>query len=321
MKACLPRLLQQQRQQQTMLVMVFALVVGVSVNSYALEALDDSTLANTTGQDGLTVKIENDTGTIKLNRLRYIDADGFADNGQTSPAGLGINFDANNSVRLCGGTTASSGCATKNQLAKVVVDTEGGEGKPFLNASLTTYAKSLYLGINNISVLSGTTNTTTGRIELNTAAEKPIVKFSNGITVNMANPIMANLQLGNQPQGHMLLVNSNTLSSVDFGLVLLPSYITDGNNKSVENSQLSTQVKLTNVVVPASYADIDANNGLVFGMDGDLTVGSLAITGTTFGSIGKSNANIFNGLPNAAIGDITLKNIKVTDLNVSVKGM
>lgn len=328
--------------------------------SHALESLSDAALSQKTGQDGMTVTI-NHGGTIGVDNIRLIDGDGIADdvnrsfNGLNHAAGMSLNNTANADMRFC--TDNVTTCTTSNQVTTITIDTDGGAGAngAFLNANISTGIKAIIVPLNTISLVGGQTfDATTGHAAW--AKDLDIISFkadaadvaagsdTDGIYLNFNNaPLDANIQLGTQPQGHMLLMSGVSDLDINIGKMTLFSYgdgddkvdtnpITNGN----ETSQMTTKVYVDNVSYGGVYADIDGTDGLVLGMPGKTTIGKISVSNTVFGTEGSTydildaqgnpiidpttNAKL-QSLPNASIGNLTIDTVKIQNLKIGVTGM
>lgn len=302
-------------------------VFSLSVSSLAgsgMQQLTDSQLSGKTGQDGISVGIKGD-GTIGIKHLRYIDGDGFTTNGFTNKAGVSVNF--SDDIRMCDGSDAASAtCTLATDPITIHVDTDGGNGSTatsnsaFINVNITAPIKALYVPIDSVSLITGTNNggNWTG------GQDRKILEFKNaagtgsgGIAIDMANALEANIQLGEQPQGAMMLLSENTLN-IDFGTLNFLSY---APTTSGGNSQLSTKVKVQGLSHNVVAVDIDKIDGISTKFTGETTIGAVTINDTVFGTKNQQATTTFDNLQNASIGNISVNTIKMQNLKVNVRGL
>lgn len=188
------------------------LLCSASVSTWALESLDDTQLANATGQDGITIAITRPNATMALDRIIYHDRDGFTsravpastgltDNitaAQTTGAGaLSINMLSGFGISLCKNTSLitalGGGCGTGNASVNpstLTVDFDGalgGAGKPaaVLQYSTPSDARLIKIDLASISLrpelVTGLTATSRGTL-LRSTKDVPFVQFQNSTT-------------------------------------------------------------------------------------------------------------------------------------------
>lgn len=298
-----------------------ALFCSVLISSplHALEPLNDEQLSKKTGQDGLSVSIKNNDGLTDIKSVRIIDGDGFVAGSidQSQQAGISTNFSS--AVRAC--TTASSTCIPVTDPLSIDIDTDGNGGNAFVNVSIKGAATAFYVPLSSISLVSGTNTKGLWSNNVTIVELKDDDGNDGGIAINLAEnkPLVANIQLGSQPQGAMVLVGANVLD-IDFGTLNILSYGTNSD----DNSQMSTKLSVTDFSFSGIAVDIDGQDGVVMKMPGDTTIGSVNIRGTSFGDVSEDqtvNPTVFNGLKNAPIGNISMTGMTIKNLQVNVKGL
>lgn len=319
----------------------------------AMQPLDDHSLSNTTGQDGLTVDVS--ISKIDFNQVAIIDKNGFTPNATTkaalvmakSPgatAPIGVDFVE---IFNANGTIQNSA----SQALKVVIDTDAGSG---INGAFANLALSLGNQVNGlrirpfsaymvpdgsdaISSVLGSTYTqksifTTGTSLKNNITE--LLRSSSNIDIKFiaANKPTMNIQFGHSPQGQLIKfggaidsICGSTTAQPDgcsFNLVSgntgaqFDAQITgkDANGFSLNGFYLS----LVNDVTSGSE---NIPGGIVFGNEGVSDKLNISIKNLQLGEKGQSNANVFNGLQNGSMGNIGAVGVSATNLKVNVRGM
>lgn len=301
---------------------VLFLSSAIAAPAFALEVLNDSQLSKKTGQDGMSVSIKGD-GLTGVDHIRYIDGDGFTSGSidQSNQAGISANFVSSSGqtrqIRACA-TTASSSCSLSTDPLLIEIDTDGGSSSnAFLNVAVKGVAKAFYVPITSLGLVSGTNNKGTWTNNKNIVEFKDSAGNEGGIAVNMTNALSANIQLGAQPQGHMVLISGNELD-IDFGTLNILSYDASGNTA---NSKISTKLKIDKLKFNGIGIDIDGDEGIVTNFTGDTTIKKISVNDTVFGKSGVASTTTFNGLNNASIGNISMSDVTIKNLSVSIKGL
>ena len=174
-------------------------LICVSHSLFAMQPLNDQVLAQTTGQDGLTVTLTT-AGTSA--RLLWHDNDGWAGRGPDSSAGSLIlgNDTAAGNFRINAGTTV------------ITVDADAGASgtSPMLNIGIKL-PDQLEFSTGEVFIAKHESNGTVSNT----------VKIMNDMTVQM-HGLNLNMQLGNEAQGNMLLATGVIASGLrinNFGLL------------------------------------------------------------------------------------------------------
>ncbi len=108
------------------------LLFASSSSVFAMQPLDDQSLAAATGQNGLTLGIQADQ--VKFNQVALIDTNGIASTSYNSKAGLVI---AGNSTNPVPGIEFIKAAVSTNPSFNIAIDTDAGGGNPFLNLAVT----------------------------------------------------------------------------------------------------------------------------------------------------------------------------------------
>lgn len=155
----------------------------------AMQALDDTNLSQATGQDGLTVTLQNFAPNAQI---IWTDTNGINSADGLNPVDLGIlGAPQPGSVvfgdgTLAGNFRASSGTTT------ITIDADGGTTAPVLNIGITL-PSDLVINTGDVFVAAKDSN--------NQLINK--TKIMNDVQINLGG-LQMNAQLGNAPQGQLL---------------------------------------------------------------------------------------------------------------------
>lgn len=265
--------------------------MAISANAMALETLDDESLSAATGQDGVTISL---TGPIKMDYLAIVDRDGL------TPAGHGITTPATGAI-VIGDPTVNNGVIngltiTPTNGINLIIDADGNGGAPVLNinADLGTTT------IDGVNISVATSDATGATIGTGTARVSALDLGS--ITLNN---LTANIQLGSQPQGALIVLQSNITGGLSISDLSLKQGADHGiglgavNVKDAGGTDLSLDLNLN-----------ATNNGL-------------EITGLTSMDISASNLRLGNltagATQNAALGAMYISNLNVGG-SIAIRG-
>lgn len=294
----------------------------------AMQPLDDTGLAQATGQDGIDISLSFPNSVINYDQIALIDKDGIT--GATSPASVVIapnTFTSSDGIQLL----TSANAAVTNPI-KITMDADKNGTAPVANIGIAMPSDLAKINITGFSIYLApdANNVFTARRVLNGANLSARSAVRTLLTVNpvqilfgAGNAPKINIQLGNQPQGHMLLFTAGAIQQVYTPLINLVSL----------NSGTPVNLAITDFTVSANgypsnssavfnlsgfYADL-VGDSLVFGKTGatdkfDLTIGSIK-AGTA------SSSTVFAGLANGSMGGLGVIGASVTDLKVNVKGL
>ena len=311
---------------------LIALALSVqSIDLWAMQALDDTTLAQETGQQGITVAIgtKGNSGTIGFDSISLEDTDGssnpFYNNTYTGKAALSYITQGSGA-----GVTFYNGASTIAEPLTIVIDADGNANNPVLNVGLLLNNNLSRINLNPFAL--SLTSTTAPPTPVNT--RRDIVKVGGtGIDVvfKTGSRLGLNMQLGAQPQGHMFVFTGGQILQVKndpSSPIELLSYsgictITCTPTSSLKlNFNLTANAASTNgIQLAGMYIDVNSQ-GLTVGKTGKLDKFDLNVTDVVAGSkTAALDTNIFNGLKNGAIGNFGAIGISVSDLKVNVKGM
>lgn len=160
--------------------------------AFAWQALDDSSLSQTTAQDGLTIKLENFTPNAQI---VWTDTNGInpAD-GSINPADYGLmGTSAPGSVVMGDGTTAGNFRISKGTTV-ITLDADAGVGNPFLNIGIKL-PEDLTIQTGDVFVAAKDAD---NKLVNKTRTMRDMKVELGGLKLN--------IQLGNAPQDGMLRV-------------------------------------------------------------------------------------------------------------------
>ena len=277
--------------------------IAVSGSAFAEEALNDATLSNTTGQDGITIaikppvknfdaKINTTTGTtsnyfaltggfagvIDIDSVRIHDKDGYNGSGDAGAIVLD-NFSLAGSAPII-----------------VKIDADGNAGLPVLNVNVEL-PQTLVIRTGDISVAS---SAGIG------AAISNQTKILDSMDIQLGAATL-NIQLGNEIQGAMIQV----AGSVDGGLVI--------NNFKLNDADSGGSIGIDSLTL------IDtAGTALTLASDIDVVAGGLQITSTGTQKLDVRMQDVrlgdFSVTPPASIGDVELIGIDTTGTVLTISG-
>lgn len=327
-----------------------ALLMSASTFGWSMQQMDDQSLSEQTGQDGVRVALSFPNSTISYNQAIITDKDGFT--GSTGNASLVIAPTTYSSVQGIRMFNTNNFLITTNNLAlaplTLDIDADANGSAPVLNTriALPTDLKRLRFNPFSVYVASGSSSIFSSRktdtLTNNTyrSGVTELVRINGqGLDVVFAdnNPVAMNVQLGNAPQGHMLQFvggsilcmanNSKCLTNVDATTAALvnPIEIVSKNGAATSSVKLDFKLNATDQTtgfrLAGFYGDIKSN-GIEFGKTGITDKFDLEVTNVIAGcNTGCSDANTFNGLKNGSIGNFGAIGASVTDLKINVKGM
>ena len=282
--------------------LVLATSVAFSANAMAMQAMDDASLSETTGQDGLTIGIG--ISKIAIEKLFIHDNDGLAPKGVANEAGFGGTSTAGaivirgktdtapDAAALANPTTATHGVviganydnngayllASRN-LADLVIDSDAGAGNPFINVAAQVSGLDIKVGRIGVTA-SGTDDPDSIR----RGGAGVVNDIISGFDVKTG-VINANIQLGAAPQGAMIKMNTKMVG----GLEIKNLGILDNSSKNkavglVGTTPVTTREAGEIFVESIKIADATKNDLTI---SQDISVFNDAYVGTT-AQIGKA---------------------------------
>lgn len=282
--------------------LVLATSVAFSANAMAMQAMDDASLSETTGQDGLTIGIG--ISKIAIEKLFIHDNDGLAPKGVANEAGFGGTSTAGaivirgktdtapDAAALADPTTATHGVVIganydnngaylleSRNLADLVIDSDAGAGNPFINVAAQVSGLDIKVGRIGVTA-SGADDPDSIR----RGGAGVVNDIISGFDVKTG-VINANIQLGAAPQGAMIKMNSVMVG----GLEIKNLGILDNSSKNkavglVGTTPVTTREAGEIFVESIKIADADSNDLTI---SQNISVYNDAYVGTT-AQLGKA---------------------------------
>lgn len=258
--------------------------VAVSSNAMAMQAMDDAALSATTGQDGISIGIA--ASEIHIDKVHVFDGDGLSTS--ATPAGA-----ANSGVISIADITltANANALTSGNLADLVIDAEGGT-TPYLNIAASVAGMDITMGPITVNDATGSAGAYVAGGAATEATILESLTLSTGATT-------ANIQLGNAPQGAMIVL----AGAMTGGLTISDLSLKDNST----NGQGSIGVESIRVT------DTGTTDTLNIGADINVTTAGLKVvamkTGTDMYIKGVSL-----GSAAGKIGDIAVSNVTTSHM-------
>lgn len=282
--------------------LVLATSVAFSANAMAMQAMDDASLSETTGQDGLTIGIG--ISKIAIEKLFIHDNDGLAPKGVANEAGFGGTSTAGaivirgktdtapDAAALANPTTATHGVVIganyddngayllqSRNLADLVIDSDAGAGNPFINVAAQVSGLDIKVGRIGVTA-SGADDPDSIR----RGGAGVVNDIISGFDVKTG-VINANIQLGAAPQGAMIKMNTKMIG----GLEIKNLGILDNSSKNkavglVGTTPVTTREAGEIYVESIKIADADSNDLTI---SQNISVYNDAYVGTT-AQLGKT---------------------------------
>lgn len=288
------------------LALVSAMFAATS-GAFAMEALDEEAMAATTGQDGIIVTITL-ANPITMNQIIH-DKNGWSalDGNLATARGAAIVIgDVGTSTTTNGGMSIDLGGALT-----LKIDADGnniGGTAPYLNIGVGLSGVTT-ISTGDLRVASSTTSAAGGGIGTidDTAATTYSSVIMNSMDIVLGATSM-NIQLGNEPQGHMIVLDTVMTG----GLTI--------NNMSLNDANSGGSIAM------ASQHIYDAGDvNLTVKADIDVTAAGLQVALTQFGDATNGASIDITGvkLGNAAaavLGDIEIRGLNLNGTAVTIAG-
>lgn len=196
--------------------------MALSANAFAMQAMDDSALSATTGQDGLSIGIG--ISKIEIEKLFIHDNDGLdgaLDNaGAIVIQGNGIAGDANETFGIVVGANyddAGAYLLDSRNLADLKIDSDAGAGNgntAFINIAADVSGLDIKIGEIGVTA-SGTQGTASATSALRRGGvDTNYNAIISGLSLKTG-PMSANIQLGAAPQGAMIKLNTTMIGGLE----------------------------------------------------------------------------------------------------------
>lgn len=293
------------------LALVTAMFAATS-GAYAMEAMDEESMAAATGQDGITITITTPAAGITMNQIIH-DKDGWT-------AAMGNPVTGQGGAIVIGSLGASAATAMKVVLGGALtldIDADGGNATgtaPYLNIGVgltgttTIDTGDIRVASSTASAAGGGIGSLDGSTAAKTPTVSPVILKSMGITLNATK---LNIQLGNEPQGAMIKLDTTmtgglTISNME--LVDAGGAVTGGS--ILIGSQHIYNAGGTNLNVKAN---VDVNAGglqVALAQFGDATNGAnIDITSVKLGDAAAKS-----------IGDIEIRGLNLNGTAITIAG-
>lgn len=302
-------------------------------SAWAMQPLEDMELAQSTGQDGLTVSIGTvgGSGTYSFDSISLEDTDGSVGS-STHTAAAALNYKVNGinkGISFYSGTSKNIGIATP---LAIIIDADGNGTKPTMNAMVALDPNLTRLALDPFTISMSKLNAAK---EIITNNERELIRAKDGLKIDFKanNQVKLNIQLGNQPQGALFSFVGGAIDRVDLTNLELVSYecsalcttatptITEGGKIKLDLS-LSTNTTDSPDGFRLSGFMIDpTTEGLIINRAGTTDKFDLTISNLTMGEKGNQATGTFNNLKNGSIGNIGMNGMSITDFKMTVSGM
>ncbi|MBT0885921.1 MULTISPECIES: putative pilus system protein FilA [Acinetobacter] len=248
--------------------------IALTTNAMAMQAMDDTALSATTGQDGLSIGIG--ISKIEIEKLFIHDNDGLAAKGVAGDLGFGGTGKAG-AIVIKGngeGKTANHGVVIEanmsdlsnptkylldsHNLADLVIDTDAGEtanGGAFINVAAQVAGLEINIGeigvsASNAKPVAGATSIRRGNDDNNYNA------ILSGLTLKTGK-MDANIQLGAAPQGAMIKLNTTMLGGLEIAnLGILDNSTKQGTGDGTKGNRAAGQIFIESI----KFADANSTD-------------------------------------------------------------
>ncbi|MGB2248570.1 MAG: DUF6160 family protein [Alcanivorax sediminis] len=283
-----------------------AAVAAAPMSALALEPMQDEALSAVTGQDGISIGITTPAAGISMDVLVH-DMDGLGT--PTTPvAGLsgdsGAIYVDNMSVNTNGGEIT------------VDIDADGNGGTAVLNVAVGIPTNTL-IKTGDISVVD--TDGIGGTAEVAGTALLNSMDITLGATT-------LNIQLGNDPQGSMIAMNTTIGGGITIGAIgdtIGDFSLNDTTGSATATTAAAGSITADQVVISgadggaATNADVGVNMGIdVDGGDG-LVIDITSLGSATGLDIAMTDLALGTGTP---IGDVEILGLSLNGTRITVDG-
>ncbi|UIP25731.1 putative pilus system protein FilA [Acinetobacter towneri] len=248
--------------------------IALTTNAMAMQAMDDTALSATTGQDGLSIGIG--ISKIEIEKLLIHDNDGLAAKGAAGDLGFGGTGKAG-AIVIKGngqGKTANHGVVIEanmsdlsnptkylldsHNLADLVIDTDAGEtadGGAFINVAAQVSGLDIKIGeigvsASNTMPASGATSIRRGNDDNNYNA------ILSGLTLKTGK-MDANIQLGAAPQGAMVKLDTKMIGGLEIAnLGILDNSTKQGTGDGTVGNRAAGEIFIESI----KFADANSTN-------------------------------------------------------------
>lgn len=202
--------------------------IALTTNAMAMQAMDDTALSATTGQDGLSIGIG--ISKVEIEKLFIHDNDGLAAKGAAGEAGFGGTGKAG-AIVIKGngqGVTAAHGVVIganysnggaylldSRNLADLVIDTDAGTGANGAFINVAAQVSGLDINIGEIGVTASNAMPAAGAANIRRGGDDTNYNaILSGLSLKTGK-MDANIQLGAAPQGAMIKLDTTMVGGLE----------------------------------------------------------------------------------------------------------
>lgn len=290
------------------LALVTAMFAATS-GAYAMEAMDEEALAATTGQDGITINL---TTSAAVDVIIH-DKDGFADpQGVVAQDRLNSGAIVMRGIRL-GNAVDGGGNVIGDALVQIDIDA-GASAAAANDATLNIGVTLGDVGTSTNTVVDlGTLRVANSAREggvgwgINAPTESAVLLDLGQLTVGAGATL--NIQLGNEPQGHLIVLDATLTGGLSLTNVALNDVGGALNGGSISVGALT-------INDAGAGTDLTTNIGI------DATATGLVLTMTQLGDatngVDLTMANV--GLGGSSIGDVEIIGLNLNGDTIRISG-
>lgn len=266
-----------------------ALCLFLNSGVFAIQAMDDSSLGQVSGQDGITITINAQH--VVANKVIWTDNDGLQpfDNQNFS-----ITSPQKGSVILGDGTIGNQ-FKISGGTSQIKLDTDAGSTGPFLNISVVLP--------DNLTIETGKIYVA-GRDSNNQFINQ--VQIADSMTISLGKLDM-NLQLGSAPQGSLLKIYGKVDTGIRISNVHL--YSSFSQNQGIGFDQM--------LITDAGGADLHFNGASVSVLPTGLKISPSV---GKYVDVSASSMRIGDLSNSPVIGDMTISNLKLDGTSLTIAG-
>lgn len=290
------------------LALVTAMFAATS-GAYAMEAMDEEALAATTGQDGITINLSTSAAVDVI----IHDKDGFADpQGVVAQDRLNSGAIVMRDIRL-GNAVDVGGNVIGDALVQIDIDA-GASAAAANDATLNIGVTLGDVGTSTNTVVDlGTLRVANSAREggvgwgINAPTESAVLLDLGQLTVGAGATL--NIQLGNEPQGHLIVLDATLTGGLSLTNVALNDVGGALNGGSISVGALT-------INDAGAGTDLTTNIGI------DATATGLVLTMTQLGDatngVDLTMANV--GLGGSSIGDVEIIGLNLNGDTIRISG-
>ena len=289
--------------------------VAVSGSAMAMESMDDSALSSATGQDGISIGLG--LSKIAIENLYIHDNDGLAASAAFNGTNLGGTGNAGAITISATGSGANatdgliigantSALLPSHNFADLTIDTDGGAaggGAAVLNIGAQVSGLNIYVG--KIGVAKSNAAQATGAVRGIDGASSTIL---SGLTLKTG-VTSANIQLGNTPQGAMILLNGSMTGGLEISNLGIvdnagKGQITLGKLSVADHGSADLSLDAKVSVKPQGLEIVGG------GIATDMYIKNISLSDADYNTGGAAAATVWT-TAGSSIGDVEVSNMRV----------